>query len=1069
MSNIIGEGFPPEIIKQIKTRQSIIGSVNRTNEQLTFFNTKTGWCKLVSSVKIIKKLRDIPVDPDNNKLASRFVLFNGTTNESPTTGALETYQRGGIWPGIGNSNDYAYGIGGTNYGLRPMPGIISATIKTESNGSIKSASIVLQANNREQFDIIDVLYMRLGFTMLLEWGNSSYFETPEKYIADNKNSLADKFLTGELQYNTALDTINNQRLESCGNYDAMIGTVVNFSWTFTKDGKYDITLKLIGAGAIIESLKINTLLPDTTAVLIKAAANKQLIKTASADAAKEISNDIKNGTQDKVDYAKQNYNNAVGKEKQSTASNNLEFTDSIESFRYTHQIGKYFYLKYQELKPPVTPTNPSNGIALLKDAKDNNKINFFSQTYKSTQVSTGGKVTPIMYYIRLGHFLEYLQTNITPEIDNGGTTSPQLKYFTDYKKNIIYLNPYQISNDPGVCVFNTTRKFEDDENTTYHFAPGTEQFEYKLDSLDTKYGYIMNSYFNMEWILTQLDALKNVDTGKVTLLNLLKALCNGWNTSTGNSSMLFPTIDIDTNEVRITDQTSLPNRDKILVNLGLSTEQASFDTYGYNNWNSGSNQSGGFIRDLSFQTSVTPNLVNMITIGATQNGYVVGQDATALSRMNNGLLDTFKPKIKSPNTVKNDASYSTGSLNEDYKDTIRAYNTFIKELGSKNNTYPTYNTEAITNFIQTAVSLTEYDQAAQTIADNLNISKDKAATTTKDEIEAQTNDNLSSSPNSGFLPFNLSITMDGLSGMKIFQKYKADVEFLPKNYPTSLEFIINGISNTIQNNEWTTTLDSFAIPKNPYGAKPSKNTTLTTKPIKVVYQDRFKIPTTKTNIVKKIIKYAQKRQIYDIPRLTAILAVAQAESGLTPSKTENFTYSISSARETFSWTSRLQKLSDSQILNLLPPGKYNGKGSQKRFADYVYGGFFDTPINGGYEYRGRGLTQITFKGNYDAIQKVLKFYKTGYDEKMVNNPDIVLDEDIGIAILVLGKIQGTFGFKLEFNNPLYLTDGLTIQSLQNGTNGKGNYKSNSVTKNYILALDAINNTEWIQKEMNTIQ
>jgi hypothetical protein len=194
--------------------------------------------------------------------------------------------------------------------------------------------------------------------------------------------------------------------------------------------------------------------------------------------------------------------------------------------------------------------------------------------------------------------------------------------------------------------------------------------------------------------------------------------------------------------------------------------------------------------------------------------------------MNNGLLDTFKPKIKSPNTVKNDASYSTGSLNEDYKDTISAYNTFIKELGSKNTvTQPNYNTEAITNFIQTAVSLTEYDQAAQTIADNLNISKDKAATTTKDEIEAQTNDNLSSSPNSGFLPFNLSITMDGLSGMKIFQKYKADVEFLPKNYPTSLEFIINGISNTIQNNEWTTTLDSFAIPKNPYGAKPSKKLT----------------------------------------------------------------------------------------------------------------------------------------------------------------------------------------------------------------------------------------------------
>ena len=53
MSNIIGEGFPKEIIEQIKTRQSIIGSVNRTNEQLSYLNARTGWVRLVSSVDLI--------------------------------------------------------------------------------------------------------------------------------------------------------------------------------------------------------------------------------------------------------------------------------------------------------------------------------------------------------------------------------------------------------------------------------------------------------------------------------------------------------------------------------------------------------------------------------------------------------------------------------------------------------------------------------------------------------------------------------------------------------------------------------------------------------------------------------------------------------------------------------------------------------------------------------------------------------------------------------------------------------------------------------------------------------
>jgi len=42
----------------------------------------------------------------------------------------------------------------------------------------------------------------------------------------------------------------------------------------------------------------------------------------------------------------------------------------------------------------------------------------------------------------------------------------------------------------------------------------------------------------------------------------------------------------------------------------------------------------------------------MLTVGATQNGYVVGQDATALSRMNNGLKDRFKPDVTTPGERK---------------------------------------------------------------------------------------------------------------------------------------------------------------------------------------------------------------------------------------------------------------------------------------------------------------------------------------------------------------------------------------------------------------------------------
>ena len=275
MSNIVGEGFNPIIVKQIDQRQKVYGSANRTNEQLSYLNARTGWVRLVSSVDLIDSTIRGGFGVGGSNLAKENVLFNGTTTQKPVTGSSgeiisNNYSRGGIWDGKSTINGenvnqpynyYAYGMGGTDYGLRPMPGIKSSTIKTETRGSIKTAEVKIQANNRQQFDVIDLLYMRLGFSMLLEWGNSSYFDNDGVYIKDNPHSLSDEFLLGRLKYDTIYNKIQDKREKSCGNYDALIGKVVNFSWNFTKDLTYEITLKIISMGDVIESLKTNALLP----------------------------------------------------------------------------------------------------------------------------------------------------------------------------------------------------------------------------------------------------------------------------------------------------------------------------------------------------------------------------------------------------------------------------------------------------------------------------------------------------------------------------------------------------------------------------------------------------------------------------------------------------------------------------------------------------------------------------------------------------------------------------------------------------------------------------------------
>ncbi len=770
MANIIGEGFRPEITKQIKQRQIIYGSADRDNQILSFLNARTGWCRLVSSVDVITPSRNIPYT--GTELAKNFILFNGTT--SANTGL-----RKGIYQGEGDFNTFAYGMGGTDFGLRPMPGITQASIKTETRGSLKTAIINIKANNRNQFDIIDVLYLRLGYSMLLEWGNSSYYDNNGKYEPNNHYSLANDFLLGKIKYNNYYTEIADRVIKSCGNYDAIIGKVVNFNWTFTKEGTYDITITLRSIGDVIESLKTNVLLPGGTPIT-----NDPNIKS----------------------------------------NPNPTPEETIKAFANTHEIGKKFYELQQSLKTSTPPiggvgagiTIASPEIDLEKQKEQlragisptfDRNVDVFEQQYEGNSPQ---------YYIRLGYFLDFIKSTVLPYVNE--TTTPIIKIDTDIESNIIYLMARQISSNPNICVFKRT--FPSFLGSNLQFFPGVNDFITNVENSTNLYGKIMNSYFNMTWILTQMENLKNSD-GKVPLYDLLTALCNGWNIATGNFNKLEVVVDNEEGIIRFIDEVPLPDRDSWLKTFNKSTELTSFDVYGYY-YGQGTDIDGytkgqshaGFIRDISFNTTIPSNLATMITVGATSNGYVVGQDSTALSRMNSGFVDRFKEKIK---THQDTDTVGTSSLIDNYNEKYNNFNNFIYTLGSVNGkTLPTWNQEAINSFNNTAQTFYEYDQAKQTLeAAGLDSIEATAAAVRSDFSFLASSP---SSPSIGFLPFDLQLTMDGLSGMKIYQKYIADASFLPSNYPSSLEFIIKGITNTISNNEWTTTLESIATPKHPFGS-----------------------------------------------------------------------------------------------------------------------------------------------------------------------------------------------------------------------------------------------------------
>ena len=51
--NIVGEGLSREIANQVKKRQEIYGSINRTTEEILYLNSRTSFVKAISSVDIV--------------------------------------------------------------------------------------------------------------------------------------------------------------------------------------------------------------------------------------------------------------------------------------------------------------------------------------------------------------------------------------------------------------------------------------------------------------------------------------------------------------------------------------------------------------------------------------------------------------------------------------------------------------------------------------------------------------------------------------------------------------------------------------------------------------------------------------------------------------------------------------------------------------------------------------------------------------------------------------------------------------------------------------------------------
>lgn len=424
------------------------------------------------------------------------------------------------------------------------------------------------------------------------------------------------------------------------------------------------------------------------------------------------------------------------------------------------------------------------------------------------------------FFIRLGSFLQFMEQNIIPKIVTSSEPQPMLLIDYHPQNNICYVVDNSISIDPRKTIISNSSFFTK-QNGTQKIYPELNTFIHSVGGFI--YGNIMNIYFSLDRIEDIMDDVDSND--QISVFKVLKKLSTDINISLGNINNIEPIIDKESNTIRFIDQTSIPGLDVIAASLdGYKSfdnkKDPTLEIFGYNTKEKTSN----FVQKVGITTEISKEYATMITIGATANGAIPGTESTAFSKWNVGIRDRFKNELIDGESKRGD------SLEKQNEGVLTKYIDFIdqdfEKLGfSKDNdkfiinpTFIGIGKSAITDYYT-------YAQAQTSKAD-------------PKYIESSI----------GFLPFNLKLTMDGISGMKIYNKVKVNTSFLPSNYGDTLSFIVTGVNHKLSGNEWVTDLNTIATTKT---KQKDSNTTIKTQ--KILESEQEPQPSTLVNTKNKTV------------------------------------------------------------------------------------------------------------------------------------------------------------------------------------------------------------------------